>query len=65
MINDQVKRIISIQGIDIMNDDPSNVRCLYAKIHSETLQQVADRIVKRFIASGEINVLNIKKVESN
>lgn len=38
-----------------MNDDPSNVRILYAKIESEALQQVADGILKRFIDAGNIN----------
>lgn len=45
---------ISIRGIEIMNDDPSNVRYLFAKIESEALQQVADGILKRFIDAGNI-----------
>lgn len=43
---------VSVRGVEIMNDDPSSVRILYAKVQSDALQEIADAIVKRFIDAG-------------
>ena len=36
-----------------MNDDPKSVQYLYAKIKSDGLQQIGDKIAKRFIDAGK------------
>lgn len=45
---------LEIQGLEIMNDDPSEVNVLYAKVGSglEKLQELADKIVDCFIGAG-------------
>lgn len=43
---------VNVRGIEIMNDDPSSVQILYAKIQSEALQSIADSMLKRFIDAG-------------
>lgn len=44
---------VTVEGLEIMNDDPSEVDVLYAKIsQSADLQTVADKIVERFVESG-------------
>lgn len=45
---------ISIRGVEIMNDDPSSVNILYAKVESEALQQIGDGILRRFIDAGNL-----------
>ncbi|CAI5441441.1 unnamed protein product [Caenorhabditis angaria] len=44
--------ILDIQGIDIMNDDPSNVNVLYAKIKGENVQKIANLTRDTFIQAG-------------
>uniref|UniRef100_A0A1I7TFZ4 KH domain-containing protein n=2 Tax=Caenorhabditis tropicalis TaxID=1561998 RepID=A0A1I7TFZ4_9PELO len=41
-----------IQGIDMMNDDPSQVSVLYAKVSGDKVQQVADYVNKRLLELG-------------
>lgn len=45
-----------VSGIEYMNDDPSMVDILYAKVQvkdgSDTLQLLADKLVEHFVASG-------------
>lgn len=43
---------VNVRGIEIMNDDPSSVRVLYAKIESESLQSLADGVLRQFVHSG-------------
>ncbi|KAK2866552.1 hypothetical protein Q7C36_002608 [Tachysurus vachellii] len=47
---------LEVKGIEYMNDDPSLVDVLYAKVRlqdgSDKLQQIADRLVECFIAAG-------------
>ncbi|XP_050538008.1 activating signal cointegrator 1 complex subunit 1 [Daktulosphaira vitifoliae] len=42
---------ISIQGLDYMNDDPSDVNILYAKVHNPELQSLANEIQSFFSKS--------------
>ncbi|KAI5623409.1 activating signal cointegrator 1 complex subunit 1 [Silurus asotus] len=47
---------LQVKGIEYMNDDPSMVDVLYAKVcvqdGSDKLQQIADRLVESFVAAG-------------
>uniref|UniRef100_A0A1A9ZE03 K Homology domain-containing protein n=1 Tax=Glossina pallidipes TaxID=7398 RepID=A0A1A9ZE03_GLOPL len=43
---------VNVRGLEIMNDDPSAVRVLYAIIDSPDLQSFSDRCLQRFIESG-------------
>lgn len=43
---------VSLKGLEIMNDDPSSVRVLYALVESPELQIFADRCFKHFNQSG-------------
>ncbi|KAM9462042.1 activating signal cointegrator 1 complex subunit 1 [Clarias gariepinus] len=47
---------LEVKGIEYMNDDPSMVDVLYAKVcvqdGSDKLQQIADRLVECFVAEG-------------
>lgn len=47
---------VTVEGIEYMNDDPSEVNVLYAKVKSlngtDWLQELADNIVQKFLASG-------------
>uniref|UniRef100_A0A8C8YWT7 Activating signal cointegrator 1 complex subunit 1 n=1 Tax=Prolemur simus TaxID=1328070 RepID=A0A8C8YWT7_PROSS len=49
---------VEIAGIEYMNDDPGMVDVLYAKVHmkdgSNRLQELVDRVLERFQASGLI-----------
>ncbi|XP_019868874.2 activating signal cointegrator 1 complex subunit 1 [Aethina tumida] len=46
---------IVVKGVEIMNDDPSDVHVLYGKIvQDEKLQQLADEIVSSFARKGFI-----------
>lgn len=54
-----IKRILNgaqlnlrVEGIDIMNDDPSAANVLYAHVKSDHLQEIADEIAKTFARSG-------------
>ncbi|KOC69171.1 Activating signal cointegrator 1 complex subunit 1 [Habropoda laboriosa] len=51
---------IQIQGTDIMNDDPTEVRVLYAKIidKSEVLQKLSDEIVNYYASIGLLYKMN-------
>ncbi|KAL9916038.1 activating signal cointegrator 1 complex subunit 1 [Glossina fuscipes fuscipes] len=43
---------VHVRGLEIMNDDPSAVRVLYAIVNSPDLQLFSDRCLQRFIESG-------------
>lgn len=47
---------VEVRGIEYMNDDPSMVDVLYAKVAvqdgSDKLQQIADRLVECFVSAG-------------
>lgn len=45
---------VEVRGIEYMNDDPSMVDVLYAKVTdgSDKLQQIVDRLVECFAAAG-------------
>lgn len=45
---------VRLRGLQYMNDDPSAVDVLYAKVESEPLQRIADQIMEYFIANGLI-----------
>lgn len=44
--------MIKVRGIEIMNDDPSEVRVLYGRIESDVLQEIGDKIYQYFISKG-------------
>ncbi|PIC49818.1 hypothetical protein B9Z55_008298 [Caenorhabditis nigoni] len=44
--------IADIQGIDMMNDDPSQVSVIYAKVSGEKIQEVANHLNRRLIELG-------------
>lgn len=48
---------LEIRGVEIMNDEPSEVKILYAKIvdSEQTFQTLADNIVDYFVKDGLIN----------
>lgn len=50
---------LEISGIEIMNDDPSSVHVLYAKVFNEKLQEIVNRIAAFFKEQG----LNNSKFE--
>ena len=41
-----------IKGLEIMNDDPSEVDVVYGRIHCEPLQSMAEYIVNQFTDTG-------------
>ncbi|XP_072523157.1 activating signal cointegrator 1 complex subunit 1 [Salminus brasiliensis] len=47
---------LKVRGIEYMNDDPSMVDVLYAKVSaqdgSDKLQEIADRLMEHFVAAG-------------
>nr|XP_055032567.1 activating signal cointegrator 1 complex subunit 1 [Misgurnus anguillicaudatus]XP_055032568.1 activating signal cointegrator 1 complex subunit 1 [Misgurnus anguillicaudatus]XP_055032569.1 activating signal cointegrator 1 complex subunit 1 [Misgurnus anguillicaudatus] len=47
---------VEVRGVEYMNDDPSTVDVLYAKVSaqdgSQKLQQIADRLVECFVSAG-------------
>lgn len=43
---------MKISGIEIMNDDPSEVRVLFGRIESDTLQELCDKMYQYFITKG-------------
>lgn len=45
---------IRVRGLECMNDDPSEVSVLYAKVFSknDVLQQLADKVTHYFNKSG-------------
>lgn len=43
---------VRVAGVEILNDDPSEVSVLYGKIDSDSLQPIADGIMEYFIARG-------------
>lgn len=55
----------TIRGVEIMNDDPSSVQSLYGKVESDTLQQIADGIHKRFIDAGSAQIQKIRYYLTN
>lgn len=36
-----------------MNDDPSDVDVLYAKVYCEPLQEIADQMIRVFVKNGK------------
>lgn len=57
---------VLIIGLDYMNDDPSEVNVLYAKVQNSELQNLADKIQTFFYDCGKILIiffnLNLKHV---
>jgi activating signal cointegrator complex subunit 1 len=54
---------VRVQGLEYMNDDPGDVDVLYAKINpvgGANLQQVADKLMMRFVEKIIFNLLNVK-----
>ncbi|CCD65332.1 K Homology domain-containing protein [Caenorhabditis elegans] len=51
-IKDSKPLIADIQGIDMMNDDPSQVFVLYAKVKGDKVQEVANYVNRRLIELG-------------
>lgn len=47
---------VSLAGLDIMNDDPSSVDVLYAKVVSEELQTIANEVAHYFASRGFIQL---------
>ena len=45
---------LKLEGLEYMNDDPKSVDVLYAKVESEPLQMMVDRIESYFVANGLI-----------
>lgn len=43
---------MTVRGLEIMNDDPSEVRVLYGRVESEALQDICDKIYGYFISKG-------------
>jgi len=45
---------VTIEGLEYMNDDPGEVDVLYAKVQEQSgrLQEAANKVVERFVASG-------------
>ncbi|CAP27346.2 Protein CBG06998 [Caenorhabditis briggsae] len=59
VIEEEIKEIMNnkpmiadIQGIDMMNDDPSQVSVIYAKVSGEKIQEVANHLNRRLIELG-------------
>jgi hypothetical protein len=50
---------VQVRGIEIMNDDPTRVRVLYAKVGSadNILQKLADEVTAYFKRGGKRNSL--------
>lgn len=44
---------VNLRGLEIMNDDPSSVTVLYAKVESDVLQMIADKVYQHFIKSSK------------
>lgn len=42
-----------VRGIAVMNNSPAKARILYGKVDSESLQAIADGIMKQFYESGK------------
>lgn len=51
--NEYGKIEFEVSGLEIMKGSADKVKVLYAKIQSESLQKIADRIAKSFIDAGE------------
>jgi len=55
ILNNKSLKIV-IEGLEYMNDDPSAVDVLYAKVicldDSDTLQRVANTLMDKFVAAG-------------
>ena len=47
---------IQVEGLEVMNDDPSDVDVIYAKVKakdgSDKLQTLADKLVEKFVSAG-------------
>lgn len=45
---------IKVQGLNYMNDDPSNISVLYGEVlENNTLQEIADKTFEYFIQKGK------------
>lgn len=55
--------IVNIHGIDMMNDDPSQVSVIYAKISGNSVQKVANHISQRLIDLGVASITNNDSAE--
>lgn len=51
--------MIEFRGLDIMNDDPSEVKVLYIQAHDESgcLQKMSDDIADYFVDRGKIHCI--------
>ncbi|KAK0086430.1 hypothetical protein PV325_003207 [Microctonus aethiopoides] len=55
---------IKIQGLNYMNDDPSNISVLYGEVlENKTLQEIADKTFEYFIQKGLMTVMHSEKVK--
>lgn len=49
-----------VRGIAVMNNSPAKARILYGKVDSESLQAIADGIMKQFYESGKPTIWNFQ-----
>ncbi len=54
---------VAIKGLEIMNDDPSEVDVVYAKVNSDRLQTAANAIVEKFRKSGLVAAKQYERVK--
>ncbi|XP_034949757.1 activating signal cointegrator 1 complex subunit 1 [Chelonus insularis] len=55
---------IVIQGLEIMNDDPTKIRVLYAEVvNNDKLQELVDKIFEYFVDKGIMSVQYTNKVK--
>ncbi|XP_030387971.1 activating signal cointegrator 1 complex subunit 1 [Scaptodrosophila lebanonensis] len=52
---------LKVSGLEIMNDDPSSTRVLYARVEAPDLQHFADRCLQHFKPSGLCATDNIER----
>lgn len=53
--------VLNIKGLEIMNDDPSATRVLYAHVESPEVQEFADKCLKHFQGTGLCAADNIER----
>ena len=56
---------VRVRGIEVMNDDPSEVKVLYAKVEDPSeglLQEIVDKIVDYFIDAG-LSIFQLIRVQ--
>ncbi len=57
------KLTLKLQGLEIMNDDPSQVNVLYARINSPQLQELCNQMLEFFVKYGLITKQQNDKVK--